>query len=162
MQRTAIYVYYYDTPVGRLGIAENGSAITHVLFEGWDIEAQERETPGIAKAAQQLDEYFRGERTRFDLPIDPQGTEFQRACWKALVAIPYGETRSYSDQARSVGNPRACRAVGSANNKNPIPFIIPCHRVVGADGKLVGYAGGIDIKEFLLRLEGADVARGSR
>lgn len=102
----------------------------------------------------QLEAYFAGKQTQFDLPLAPKGTPFQRAAWEALIAIPYGETRSYKEQAQAIGRPKAVRAVGSANNRNPIPVIIPCHRVVGTDGKLVGYAGGLGIKKHLLELEG--------
>ncbi len=91
----------------------------------------------------------------FDLPLEPAGTEFQKSVWVALQAIPYGETRSYGDMARQIGNPKACRAVGMANNRNPISIVIPCHRVIGADGSLVGYGGGLDLKQKLLTLEGA-------
>lgn len=102
----------------------------------------------------QLEAYFAGKRTQFELPLAPKGTPFQCAAWEALIAIPYGETRSYKEQAQAIGRPKAVRAVGSANNRNPIPVIIPCHRVVGTDGKLVGYAGGLGIKKHLLELEG--------
>ncbi len=99
------------------------------------------------------DEYFAGGRKDFDLPLCPRGTEFQKKVWSALREIPYGETRAYGEIAAAVGNPKAARAVGMANNRNPISVIVPCHRVIGSDGKLVGYGGGLDIKEFLLDLE---------
>lgn len=105
------------------------------------------------KIISQLNEYFKGERKHFDLPLKPLGTEFQKRVWKALMNIPYGETKSYKEIAIEVGSPKACRAVGSANNKNPIPIIIPCHRVIGSTGKLVGFAGGLNLKEKLLNLE---------
>lgn len=114
------------------------------------------ETPLLLRAKEQLQEYFRGERQGFDLPLAPQGTEFQRRCWDALQAIPYGDTVSYAAQAAKIGNPKACRAVGMANNRNPICIIIPCHRVVGKSGALVGYAAGLETKRKLLKLE-ADV-----
>ena len=111
------------------------------------------ETELILECKKQLEEYFAGKRKTFDLPLVPKGTEFQQKVWKALQEIPYGETRTYGEIAAAIGNPKAARAVGMANNKNPIGIIIPCHRVVGANGKLVGYAGGMEKKEFLLELE---------
>jgi methylated-DNA-[protein]-cysteine S-methyltransferase len=109
----------------------------------------------LPEVRRQLDEYLAGRRRTFELPLEPAGTEFQRLCWDALLAIPYGETRSYSAQARAIGRPAAIRAVGRANHDNPIGVIIPCHRVLGADGSLTGYAGGLDMKRALLELEGA-------
>lgn len=109
--------------------------------------------PTLTAAAAQLGEYFAGKRQRFDLTLDPQGTEFQRKVWNALAAIPYGETRNYREIAEAVGTPRAVRAVGAANGRNPLPIVVPCHRVIGADGKLVGYAGGLTVKRILLDLE---------
>ena len=101
----------------------------------------------------ELREYFDGKRREFDLPLAPEGTDFQKRVWEELCKIPYGETRSYGEIAAALGNTRAARAVGLANNKNPIPIIVPCHRVIGADGALVGYAGGVEAKDFLLKLE---------
>jgi O-6-methylguanine DNA methyltransferase len=103
----------------------------------------------------ELEEYFAGERRRFDFPLELRGTDFQQACWRALLAIPYGETRSYADIARAVGRPHGFRAVGMANNRNPIAIVVPCHRVIASDGTLCGYGGGLDIKRKLLELEGA-------
>jgi O-6-methylguanine DNA methyltransferase len=103
----------------------------------------------------ELDEYFRGQRREFNFPLDLRGTDFQVACWNALLAIPYGETRSYADIACAVGKPNAFRAVGMANNRNPIAIVVPCHRVIASDGTLCGYGGGLDIKRKLLELEGA-------
>jgi len=103
----------------------------------------------------QLDEYFAGKRREFDFALDLRGTDFQRACWRALQAIPYGETRSYADIARAVGRPHGFRAVGMANNRNPVAIIVPCHRVIASDGTLCGYGGGLDVKRKLLELEGA-------
>ncbi|MCL2151959.1 MAG: methylated-DNA--[protein]-cysteine S-methyltransferase [Oscillospiraceae bacterium] len=147
------YVYRYNFPVGFIYIAEERGAITDVaprpLFN-----AVEKETPLISKAAGMLYEYFDGIRVSFeDLPLRADGTVFQRKVWDALVGIPYGETRSYKEQAKAVGNANACRAVGAANGKNPIMIIIPCHRVIGSDGSLTGYAGGLDIKKALLEFE---------
>jgi O-6-methylguanine DNA methyltransferase len=104
---------------------------------------------------QQLEEYFAGSRAEFTFPLDVRGTEFQLACWRALLAIPYGETRTYADIARAVGRPQGFRAVGMANNRNPIAIVVPCHRVIASDGTLCGYGGGLDIKRKLLQLEGA-------
>ncbi len=103
----------------------------------------------------ELDEYFAGRRKRFGFDLDLRGTDFQLACWRALVAIPYGETRSYADIARAVGRPQGFRAVGMANNRNPVAIVVPCHRVIASDGTLCGYGGGLDIKRKLLELEGA-------
>ncbi|MDR2131993.1 MAG: methylated-DNA--[protein]-cysteine S-methyltransferase [Clostridiales Family XIII bacterium] len=146
---------YRDSPVGRIGIAEDGGAVTHLFFE--NEPAPEgfalAETPLLRRAATQLSEYFEGARTAFELPLAPRGTEFQLSVWGALREIPWGETRSYKDIAARVGKPRAYRAVGMANNRNPIAIIIPCHRVIGAGGDLVGYGGGLSTKRFLLELE---------
>ena len=113
----------------------------------------DEDQPVVRDTLRQLAAYFAGERMKFDLPLDPKGTEFQRAVWKALVGIPYGETRSYSEIARTIGRPAAVRAVGAANGSNPIAIIVPCHRVIGASGKLVGYGGGLPMKRMLLELE---------
>jgi methylated-DNA-[protein]-cysteine S-methyltransferase len=104
----------------------------------------------LAAAARQLEEYFAGERTAFELPLDLEGTRFQRAAWLALAEIPYGETVSYGEQARRLGRPHAVRAVGAANGRNPVPIVLPCHRVVGSDGSLTGFGGGLDVKRALL------------
>ncbi len=107
----------------------------------------------ICRTEGQLEEYMAGTRTEFDLPLKPEGTEFQKKVWNALLLIPYGETKSYKGIAVLIDNPKGCRAVGMANNRNPIPIIIPCHRVIGANGSLIGYGGGLDIKVKLLELE---------
>ncbi|WP_165072424.1 methylated-DNA--[protein]-cysteine S-methyltransferase [Desulfovibrio sp. ZJ200] len=114
-----------------------------------------QESPILRRARAQLEEYLAGRRRSFDLPLAPRGTDFQRKVWEALTRIPYGETRSYKQIAEAVGCPRGCRAVGLANNRNPISIVIPCHRVIGADGSLVGYGGGLPLKKALLRLEGS-------
>jgi len=126
-----------------------------VIFDGGEAPAgfEPAKTPLIEKAATQLKEYFAGKRTEFDLPLSLAGTDFQRSVWKALQEIPWGETRSYKDIAVRIGKPRATRAVGMANNRNPIPIIVPCHRVVGSDGSLTGYGGGLPVKQRLLELE---------
>ena len=115
-----------------------------------------QDSPGkIAPYIDQLEEYFNGNRREFTFPLDLRGTDFQLACWRALLAIPYGETRSYADVARAVGNANAFRAVGMANNRNPIAIVVPCHRVIASNGTLCGYGGGLDVKQKLLELEGA-------
>lgn len=143
---------YAVTPVGPLTIAEGDGFITCVGFSSGD-GGEERETPLIRETYRQLLEYFEGRRKSFELPVKLGGTPFQASVWEALQAIPYGETRSYGEIAVAVGRPRASRAVGMANNKNPVAMIVPCHRVIGADGRLVGYGGGLDKKRFLLELE---------
>ena len=148
-------VWFYDFPIGKVGIAEENGCITDLFFERTQApEEWTREESGLIKrAAGQLREYFAGTRREFDLPLAPAGTGFQLRDWEALRGIPYGETCSYKEIAAAIGNPKACRAVGMANNRNPISIFIPCHRVVGADGKLVGYGGGLDAKRYLLELE---------
>ncbi|WFA09917.1 methylated-DNA--[protein]-cysteine S-methyltransferase [Tissierella sp. Yu-01] len=146
--------YYYDTKIGRISIVENGDAITHLYFN--EIEEKDvmiEETPLLKEAYKQLSEYLDGTRKEFDIPLKPHGTEFQLKVWNALREIPYGVTCSYKDIAIKIDNEKACRAVGLANNRNPISVFIPCHRVIGSNGKLVGYGGGLDIKEKLLNLE---------
>ncbi|MGX8832662.1 methylated-DNA--[protein]-cysteine S-methyltransferase [Amedibacillus sp. YH-ame6] len=146
-----MYCAYYKSPVGILEIRANEKAITHVLFS--DEQKQENLNACIRECCKQLDEYFEGKRTTFDLPLQPTGTPFQEKVWKALCSIPYGETCSYHHIAKLCGNDKASRAVGMANNRNPISIIVPCHRVIGASGKMVGYGGGLDKKIFLLELE---------
>ena len=146
-------IFFYETPVGRICIGEENGCITHVTWSKIPQEYVLAETELVLNCKKQLDEYFAGKRETFDLPLAPKGTEFQQKVWNALKEIPYGETRTYGEIAAAIGNPKAARAVGMANNKNPIGILIPCHRVVGANGKLVGYAGGMEKKEFLLELE---------
>ena len=146
-----------QSPIGLLTIEETDGAITALRFGG---EAVSRPpTPLLQRAAQQLTEYFAAQRRTFDLPLRPQGTAFQQAAWSALCAIPYGQTRTYAQQAAAIGRPKAYRAVGMANHCNPLPLLIPCHRVIGAGGKLTGYAGGVETKRFLLTLEGTDAGK---
>ena len=148
-------VCYMSSPIGLLGIAEENGQITDVFFgrENAPIGTLETVTPILQRAMTELKEYFKGERRDFSIPLDPHGTEFQRSVWDALLTIPYGETRSYSQIAQQIGSPEACRAVGTANHNNPISIFIPCHRVIGQDGSLVGYGGGLEAKKFLLDLE---------
>ena len=145
----------YNSPVGRLLVeVENGFLVRLDFADGIQAEGKNgNESALLAKVSMQLDEYFRGARKNFDLPLNPAGTEFQRKVWDALLAIPYGETRTYREIAEAAGCPKGFRAVGMANNKNPIAIIIPCHRVIGSNGKLVGYASGLGRKEALLALE---------
>lgn len=142
-----------ETPIGRLGIAENGSGITDIFLYGAEEAPINEETPLLQKAMQELREYFAGRRKSFDLPLSLHGTPFQLADWAALQTIPYGETRNYRQIAELIGSPKACRAVGGANNHNPVIIVVPCHRVIGTDGSLVGYGCGLEVKQFLLELE---------
>jgi len=147
---------YRDTALTKIGIEVKDGAVTRLFFadseKGRGVVA-EGESPLLDVAFRQLDEYFAGKRTTFSLPLAPTGTPFQRRVWKVLETIPYGETWSYKDVATRAGNPKATRAVGMANNRNPIAIVVPCHRVIGADGRLVGYGGGLARKAWLLALE---------
>lgn len=150
------YYFYNFDGVGRLALGEEDGKLADLHFEkskDWPKEFNICETELHKRAAAQLAEYFAGGRKKFDVPLAPRGTPFQLRCWNALLQVPYGETRSYGDIARAVGSPKGFRAVGMANNRNPIAIIIPCHRIIGSDGRLVGFGGGLDIKEFLLGLE---------
>lgn len=148
---------YYKSPIGNLIIMEEENAIIKLCFKEQEItnikDIQEFETPLLKKAKKQLEEYFEGKRKKFDLALRLNGTSFQNKVWKALLNIPYAKTCSYKDIAKNIGNENASRAVGNANNKNPLPIFIQCHRVIGSNGKLIGYAGGLDIKIKLLELE---------
>ena len=180
-QREAVHRKYFDSPIGRICIEDDGEALTGLYLqngeeksgpepmrakdsgcadEGTGEEAMRKNPESselLEEAQRQLFSYFAGERTDFDIPLHLHGTEFQMKVWNALRQIPYGETRTYAELAAMVGNPKACRAVGGANNKNPIMIFVPCHRVIGADGSLVGFGGGLYAKRFLLELE-AEVA----
>jgi len=158
------YFDYYDSPLGQMLLVASDTALTGLHF------ADEKYYPGvaaewqrapsakmIAQARRQLDEYFTGKRTEFELPVEPEGTAFQRGVWRALQKIPYGTTINYGTLARRIGKPSASRAVGAANGRNPISIVIPCHRVIGANGDLTGYAGGMARKDALLRLEAGRV-----
>jgi methylated-DNA-[protein]-cysteine S-methyltransferase len=148
-----------ETPIGLLLLAGDREAIRFIRFpkkgktQKPEPDWQESSSGAVREAVKQLREYFAGHRTEFDLPVSPDGTTFQRAVWRQLQNIPYGQTISYGELARRVGNPKASRAVGGANHANPIPIVIPCHRVIGANGKLTGFGGGLPIKEALLALE---------
>lgn len=143
--------YGYNTKIGKLYITADSDAITAISTQ--KPSGDEKETTLTKKAFLQLEEYFAGKRKTFDLPLKLDGTEFQKRVWQELIKIPYGKTISYKELAKAVGNEKACRAVGMANNKNKIMIIIPCHRVVGSNGDLTGYAGGLDIKKQLIDLE---------
>lgn len=151
---------YMPSPVGRLKLVATDSALVAVIWDNenpkWVRQAElveQLDHPILLDAQQQLNEYFQGQRQTFELPLDFEGTEFQKKVWQVLLNIPFGETRSYRQIAEQVGSPKAVRAVGAANGQNPISIIAPCHRVIGSSGKLVGFAGGLDNKEILLKLE---------
>ncbi|NLK28564.1 MAG: methylated-DNA--[protein]-cysteine S-methyltransferase [Clostridiales bacterium] len=159
------YAFIYDTRIGKVKIAEDGLGITEIDLISSDEEEEANtkkadlasvvimETDLIRKAYEELSEYLNGKRKKFTVPLNPKGTEFQQKVWKVLQTIPFGETKSYGQVAMEIDNPKACRAVGMANHRNPILIMIPCHRVIGADGSLTGYGGGLSLKEFLLDLE---------
>ncbi|MEZ6060758.1 MAG: methylated-DNA--[protein]-cysteine S-methyltransferase [Planctomycetaceae bacterium] len=159
------YTWMNDTPIGRLLIAGEQLALKYVLFDngpGRDRNRQprpdwEENAAMLQEPVRQLNAYFRGQLRHFDLPLAADGTEFQKQVWSALSAIPFGETTSYGEIARAIGRSQASRAVGMANGRNPISIVVPCHRVIGSSGKLVGYGGGLDRKTTLLRLEGVAV-----
>ena len=149
--KMALYCENVPTPVGTLCVCSDGEAVTGIRFGAGETNGG---CPVTGQARQQLTEYFAGQRREFDLPLAPAGTDFQRRVWELLREIPYGETVTYGELARRLGNPRAARAVGMACNRNPIAIVVPCHRVVGSTGSLTGYAGGLDTKAFPLKLEG--------
>jgi methylated-DNA-[protein]-cysteine S-methyltransferase len=154
-----------DTPLGKLLVAGDREGIRRINFQegrqpfpvGTDWQ---RDSRFMQDAVIQLKAYFSGSLKSFDLPLAPEGTDFQQRVWRALQGIPYGVLMSYQDIANKIGNPKACRAVGAANGKNPIPIVIPCHRVIGSNGHLTGFAGGLHIKEYLIGLESATYAAG--
>ena len=153
---------YLSTPIGNLLLAGHNEVLHYLGFPkgsmamtpepNWQLNHE-----AFTSVKQQLQEYFDGKRRDFNLSLSPQGTEFQRQVWQQLQTIPYGKTCSYGDLAKAIERPKAVRAVGAANGQNPIPVIIPCHRVIGSNGKLTGFGGGLDVKEQLLRLEGIEV-----
>ena len=158
----------FDTPIGTLTIAADLDGLRHIEFpsnrhpvdrNGWTADAHGDIAETLRITRGQLLEYFAGARRTFDLPLRPQGTAFQMDVWRTLATIPYGDTWSYRDLARAIGKPDAVRAVGAANGRNPLPIVLPCHRVIGADGSMTGFGGGLPTKETLLRLEGALPAR---
>jgi methylated-DNA-[protein]-cysteine S-methyltransferase len=154
------YYKEIESPVGKLNLVTSANALIaiHWSSEAANFLSVERQSvpgyhPILTEVERQLSEYFAGKRTEFKLPLEPRGTDFQKKVWNSLRTIPFGETKSYGEIASAIGSPRACRAVGAANGKNPLPIIIPCHRVIGASGALVGFAGGLEIKAKLLSLE---------
>ncbi len=159
MTPDSIYYTTMDSPFGTILIAKNSLGLSHISFQedpnrkspeagGWHFNQE-----AFKETLAQLDAYFNGDLYHFDLPLAPEGTPFQLQVWRSLQMIPYGETISYAELAGKIGKPHAARAVGAANGKNPLPIVIPCHRVIGSNGLLTGYAGGIHIKEALLALE---------
>ena len=145
-------IYKYNSIIGDIFISADENFLLSVKFVNHNF-IENKENKIIRQTIKQLDEYFRGKRKKFELPLNPKGTEFQKKVWLQLMNIPYGKTATYKDIATQIGDPKASRAVGNANNKNPIAIIIPCHRVIGSNNKLTGYAGGLDKKEKLLNLE---------
>ena len=156
------YLHVISTEIGPLTLVADGEALVGLHFGDGGTHLSERtergDIPLLRKAARQLEEYLRGERRDFDVPLRMEGTDFQRLVWNALRTIPYGETRTYAEVAAQIGRPRAVRAVGGANHRNPLPLFVPCHRVVGSDGTLVGFGGGLEIKRRLLEIEAAAAA----
>lgn len=148
-------ISFYPTSIGTLEIHSTPQHITYLKFANPDIQNQPSSTPSplCDRAIAQVREYLIGKRIHFDLPIKMEGTDFQKKVWNELLHIPYGQTVSYLQIAQAIGNPKAVRAVGMANNKNPIVIVVPCHRVIGSNGKLIGYAGGIALKEKLIKIE---------
>ena len=150
-----VYCCFCHTPLGRMLLAQEEEELILVEFDAALLKNwQQADTPLLVQAKAQLSEYFAGTRQEFTLPLSPKGTPFQQKVWAALQTIPYGQTRSYGEIARQIGSPKAARAVGMANHHNPIAILIPCHRVVGQNGALTGYAGGLERKKALLQLEG--------
>lgn len=148
-----LYRGYLKTEIGWVEVSGTRDAITGINFVDEKYPDADDNSPAVQAGVRQLSEYFRGERTTFDLPLEFRGTEFQKKVWRALLDVPYGKTASYGDIARAIGNPKAVRAVGGANAKNPISIVAPCHRVIGSNGKLTGYGGGLWRKEWLLAHE---------
>nr|UWI48481.1 methylated-DNA--[protein]-cysteine S-methyltransferase [Clostridioides difficile] len=149
-------IFYYETKIGKIGISEENNYITDLFFGVQELSCEEytvKETEIIKEANKQLSEYLNGDRKKFDLPLNPSGSEFSKQVWSELCKIPYGETRTYLELANTINRPKSYRAVGLANSKNPISIFIPCHRLIGSNGSLRGYLGGIKTKDYLLKLE---------
>jgi methylated-DNA-[protein]-cysteine S-methyltransferase len=145
---------HLDTPIGTLRLVSNGAHILKIAFEGqYNTHVVDNPDNILVNCADQLNAYFAGKRKCFDLPLGANGTPFQQRVWSALAGIPYGELRSYKDIACIIGHPAAVRAVGAANGHNPLPIVVPCHRVIGSNGRLTGFAGGLEAKSYLLQLE---------
>lgn len=167
---SSVFFEHFDTPIGTLTLAADADGLRHIEFpdnrhpvdrEGWITGASGAAADVLRATREQLREHFDGRRRAFDLPLRPQGTAFQMDVWRTLATIPWGATWSYAELARAIGKPQAVRAVGAANGRNPLPIVLPCHRVIGADGRLTGFGGGLPIKAALLRLEGALPAQAS-
>ena len=150
----------FDTPLGTMAVEEENGSIVRLYLPNRPMpRLMPHKTPLLERAEGQILEYLNGQRQVFDLPLAPVGTPFQQQAWQALREIPFGQTRSYGEQARAIGRPGAARAVGMANRSNPIPILIPCHRVIGADGSLTGYVAGMELKRALLEVEGVKILR---
>lgn len=147
----ALYFDNFETPLGKMEITADNRAVKSILFVEEGLARHPNEVTEATK--QQLQEYFAAQRQEFDLPLEPEGTEFQKQVWQALTTIEFGKTCSYADIAQTIKNPKAVRAVGSANGKNPMTIVVPCHRIIGADGSLTGYASGVERKAWLLNHE---------
>lgn len=161
----SMFYHYHSTPIGELLLAGDGSHLSLLGFPSGKMQRRHdsdwsKDATPFNEVCSQLDAYFAGELQEFDLPLMPKGTAFQESVWQALTKIPYGQTCSYGELAANIGKPKASRAVGAANGVNPIPVIIPCHRVIGSSGKLTGFGGGIETKQFLLGLEKQQIAPG--
>lgn len=156
VQMESLAQFQMDSPVGPLTLVLSRNGLVALEFASRLTRAPGMNSPeALSPYVKELEEYFAGTRRSFGFPLDLGGTDFQLACWRALLEIPYGETRTYADIARTVGKPKGFRAVGMANNRNPIAIVVPCHRVIASDGTLCGYGGGLDVKRRLLQLEGA-------
>lgn len=154
MEHSAAAVLYHQSPVGLLRLSSDDAGLRGIHFVRDTIPETSTDCELLRRTARELDEYFAGLRREFDIPLSLHGTPFQKRVWAALLQIPYGQTRSYAEVAAMAGSPKACRAVGMANHNNPVSILVPCHRVINADGGLGGYGGGLDTKRFLLKLEG--------
>jgi methylated-DNA-[protein]-cysteine S-methyltransferase len=160
-KKDTLWTTTLESPLGPLRAFASARGLRALLLPDNDVDSypldpepvERPDHPTFTRLAHQLGEYFAGARRQFDLPLDLVGTEFQRLAWDSLLTIPYGDTRSYSQQATAIDRPKAVRATGAANGRNPVSIVVPCHRVVGADGSMTGYAGGIDVKRFLLAHE---------
>ena len=160
-----VFYEYHSTPIGKLLLAGDGDCLTLLGFPSGKMQKRHeqdwlKDSSPFKEVRSQLDSYFAGEREEFDLPLLPKGTQFQESVWQALTEVPYGETWSYGQLASHIGRPKASRAVGAANGLNPIPIIIPCHRVIGSSGKLTGFGGGLETKQYLLSLESRAITPG--
>lgn len=154
MEHSAAAVLYHQSPVGLLRLSSDDAGLRGIHFVRDTIPETSTDCELLRRTARELDEYFAGVRREFDIPLSLHGTPFQKRVWAALLQIPYGQTRSYAEVAAMAGSPKACRAVGMANHNNPVSILVPCHRVINANGGLGGYGGGLDTKRFLLKLEG--------